>query len=529
MINFEQALKLDRTLLPAADGCTNSLRMLGRFDEALLASGYAVKLAPESPDILYRHAAALRNVGRHEEAAEVFRAVIAIAPDYTYAQGNLLHESLLTCDWRAYDNLVASVVQSVAGGKPACTPGVLLSVSDSAADQLQCARSYMTAQHPLTLSAIPASRAPASRSGARLRLAYVSGDFREHPVSNLLAGVFEHHDRDRWEPIAVSLAPPEPSSMGQRIERAFGQFLDASRMSDAEVVALLRELQVDVAVDLSGLSGAGRPGIFAARPAPVQINYLGYPGTLGSGYHDYIIADQVVIPEDARRFYAEQVLYLPHCFQPNDRSRPLPQHRPGRADCGLPENGFVFCCFNTSYKINPPVFDVWMRLLQTVPDSVLWLSDAGTTASRNLQREAAIRGVDPQRLVFAPRLPESAAHLARLQLADLFLDTFPYTAHATASDVFWAGVPLLTCRGESYAARVSASLLATIGCPELITSDLAQYETQALRLAGSDSVLRELRARIADSRSTSSLFDTEGYCRDLESAYLRAWQQAAGG
>jgi predicted O-linked N-acetylglucosamine transferase (SPINDLY family) len=340
-----------------------------------------------------------------------------------------------------------------------------------------------------------------------------------------MAGVLEQHDRDRFETIAISLTPQDGSAMSQRLKGAFAQFIDVSQSGDREVVALLRELEVDIAVDLTGLSSGSRPDLFTPRAVPVQVSFLGYPGTLGTPSYDYLLADRYVIPESDQALYDEKVVCLPHCFQPNDATRPIAERTPTRAECGLPDAGFVFCCFNTHYKINPRLFDVWMRLLDTVAGSVLWLSAGNETALRNLRREASARGIAPERLVFAERVPEMADHLARYRLADLFLDTLPYNAHTTASDALWAGVPLLTCAGNSYAARVSASLLATIGCPELITSSLEDYATLATRLAQTPALLGELRSRLAHNRLTTPLFDTRRYCRDLESAYVTMWER----
>jgi protein O-GlcNAc transferase len=525
--SFEAALRLKPELVTAADGQGSSLRALHRYEEALAAFEYALSLAPSSSDIRYRRAVALRHLLRHEDAASAFADVLRVAPQYDYALGNLLHERLQICDWSGYEELVASVSQSVLEGKRACLPGPFLSASDSAPAQLQCSRTYFADKHPAQQ---PLKSGPIVPDGHdRIRVAYVSADFREHPVSHLLAGVLEQHDRRRFDTLAISLTLPDESLIGKRVRSAFTQFVDVSQSSDREVLALLRELEVDIAVDLTGLTSGSRPGLFAVRPAPVQVNFLGYPGTLGAACYDYIVADRIVIPESDRSFYDEKVIYLPHCFQPNDTSRPSTDRVPTRAECALPDRGFVFCCFNTHYKISPRLFDVWMRLLGNTEGSVLWLAAGDETVTRNLRREAAARGVAPERLVFAPRLPEQADHLARYQLADLFLDTLPFNAHTTASDVLWAGLPLLTCRGSSYAARVSASLLTAMGCPELITSNLEDYEACAEKIAKTPAFLDELRSRLASNRLTTPLFDTQRYCRDLESAYVTMYERCKRG
>jgi predicted O-linked N-acetylglucosamine transferase (SPINDLY family) len=362
----------------------------------------------------------------------------------------------------------------------------------------------------------------------RIRLAYVSADLGFHPVSYLLAELFEIHDRRQFELTAVALRPPGATAFDARVHAAFDRFIDASALSDLEIARLMHEHEVDLAIDLMGYTGQTRIGIFAHRPAPVQVAYLGYAGTLATGYIDYLIADPTVIPAAVAAHYSEQVVHLPHTMMPRDRSV-VPAQAPTRKDAGLPERGFVFCCFNNAYKLNPPVFDVWMRLARAVPDSVLWLTDPGAEGRKNLVREAKQRGLDGRRLIFAGRTAKVEDHLARIALADLFLDTLPYNAHTTASDALWMGVPLLTCTGEAFASRVAASLLAAAGLPKLITKNLNEYEALALRLAGDPVQMARLRARLAASRAGGQLFDTASFCRSLEQAYVHMHERNAQG
>jgi protein O-GlcNAc transferase len=525
LASFEAALTLKPDLARAADGRGIALRGLKRFDEALAAFEQALRLSPHSIDILYRRAVLLRQLKRHEEAASAFMQVVALKPDYDYALGNLLHERLQVCDWTGYGELVATAEQSVRGGSRVCLPGVFLSASDSAAAQLDCARSFVADKHPPLRGPAVFTR----YQHEKIRVAYVSGDFREHPVAHLLTGVLEKHDRRRFDTIGISLRRADHSQIGERVRNAFDQFIDVSSSSDQEVSALLRELEVDIAVDLMGYTGGSRPGLFTPRPAPVQVNFLGFPGTLGTASYDYIIADRWVIPDADANFYTEKVVHLPHSFQPNDDKRRKTESVPLRAENGLPERAFVFCCFNGHYKITPEMFDIWMSLLRSVEDSVLWLADSGDMAARNLRRVASQRGVDTGRIVFASRAPELADHLARYTLADLFLDTLPFNAHSTASDALWAGVPLLTCLGNSFASRVAASLLSAMGCPELITRSPEEYAALALRLATTPEQLRELRTKLNANRLTSPLFETALYCRHLETAYTTMWERSQRG
>ena len=398
-------------------------------------------------------------------------------------------------------------------------------MSDDPALQLRCAQAYTAAKYPPAATPLCSGQ---PYTHPRLRLAYVSADFCEHALSYLLAGVFEAHDRARFEVWGIALKLGDGSAMATRVAAAFEHFVDASALSDNEVARLLREQEIDIAVDLTGHTQDARTAIFAAQPAPVQVNYLGYPGSMGAAYIDYIIADDFVIPEAARPHYAEQVVHLPDCFQGNDDQRVINAQPQTRAAHGLPEKSFIFCAFNNTYKLTPEFFDIWMRLLAAVPDSVLWLASGDASVQRNLRAEAEGRGIAPERLVFSPRI-RYAEHLARLQLADLFLDTLPFNAGTTASDALRAGVPVLTCAGRAFSARMAGSLLRALGLPELITGSLAAYEARALELAANPAALSELRARLASNRTTHPLFDTRRFTRHLEQAYLAMQQRVDAG
>jgi protein O-GlcNAc transferase len=355
-------------------------------------------------------------------------------------------------------------------------------------------------------------------------MAYVSADFHEHATAYLMAGLFEAHDKERFEITAVSFGPDAADAMRARLKPAFDRFVDVRGTSDREVARMLHNLEIDIAIDLKGFSANSRTGIFAQRAAPLQVNYLGYPGTLGADYIDYIIADRHVIPPGHEGYYTEKVVRLPETYQVNDSKRSVADWSPGRAEIGLPDPGFVFCCFNSNYKITPDIFAVWMRLLERVTGSVLWLLETNAAASDNLRREAQRRGVAPERLVFAPPMPLDR-HLARHRLADLFLDTRPVNAHTTASDALWAGLPLVTCTGDAFAGRVAASLLDAVGLPELITQNLNDYEALALQLATTPSLLSDIRAKLARNRPLHPLFDTDRQRRHIESAYIAMWER----
>jgi protein O-GlcNAc transferase len=394
-----------------------------------------------------------------------------------------------------------------------------VAVSGSPRDQLECARLWIGDTCP--------ARATPLWSGQRyrhdrIRLAYLSADFHEHAIAYLVAGLFEQHDRTRFDTIGISFCPDRDSEIRTRLKSSVGRFIDVRNKTDLEAAALLRDMEVDVAVDLTGLTGGSRPGMLALRPAPIQVNYLGYPGTMGADYIDYVIADRTVIPESDRPHYSEKVVYLPDTYAAADSRRRIADPTTSRAEAGLPETGFVFCSFNNSYKITPCMFDIWMRLLREIDGSVLWLLAADEAAVANLRREASARGVAADRLVFAQRTPV-ADHLARHALADLFLDTLPYNAHTTASDALWAGLPLVTCPGSTFAGRVAASLLNAVGLPEFVTHSLEDYAALALRLARDCDFLTATKSKLAQNRGTHPLFDTARFTRNIEAAYERMW------
>jgi protein O-GlcNAc transferase len=397
----------------------------------------------------------------------------------------------------------------------------VIGYTDDEAVHLACARRYIERK----IGAMPAPfAAGAPWRNPRIRVAYLSPDFREHPVGRLTVELFERHDRAHFEVIGISLQGGDGSALRSRLAAAFDRFEDVATMSDGDVAALLAQARIDIAVDLAGYTQGHRPEIFAYRPAPIAVSYLGYSATTGAGFIDYIVGDRSVLPPARQAFFSERVVQLPDCFMVSDSRRAIADAEPTRRAAGLPEDGVVFCAFNNHAKIAEPMFDLWMRLLGAVPGSVLWLSDARGIVADNLRAAAAARGIDPVRLVFAPRLRDFSQHLARHRLADLFLDTLPYNAHTTANDALWAGLPVLTCRGNCLAGRVASSLVEAVGLGELATANLADYEALALRLAADASERAALKARLARNRLTHPLFDTPRFTRHLEAAYRVMWE-----
>ena len=454
-------------------------------------------------------------------AEAVLARAIAQDASLLYASSLLALSKAQLCAWPGLDALHEGIQRALdAGSDDAVNAFAALSIPLPPATQLRVARRWA---RDLAASAAPALVAPAARAATSLRVGYVSSDFRTHATASLLAEVWERHDRTRLMTHAYAIAPREASSLGTRIEAAFDRFVDCSGDSIEQTARRIVEDGIEVLIDLNGYTTHAKSQIFALRPAPLQISWLGYLGTLGAEWYDYVLTDRFVCPPAQQPFFTERFLYLPDCYCPSDTRRAVAAFRPDRMACGLPEQGFVFCCFNSTYKILPAVFDIWMRLLRQIPGSVLWLAPGNATACANLRREAGDRGIDPGRLIFAPRvgLPE---HLARHVHADLFLDTIPYNAGATANDALFMGVPVLTCAGETMASRVAGSQVTAIGVPELVTTRLADYETQALTLAWQPALLQQYKDRLRVNRDTHPLFDMVRFTRSLDDRLCAAWE-----
>ena len=438
--------------------------------------------------------------------------------------GSLVLARQSLCDWTERDARLSELVAGLQAGRRVAMPFDLLAIGASPALQRACAEGFVADKCP---PSNPPLWQGERYAHDRIRIAYLSADFCDHPVSYLVAGMLEKHDRTRLQTYGISLAPRAPSPMSARIERAFENFIHGSERHDSDLAALLRAHEIDIAVDLMGHTRDSRTAIFAARPCPIQVSFVGFAGTMGAAYIDYLIADRIVVPEPDKAHFAEKIVYLPHNFLPNDDTRAIAATTPSRATEGLPERGFVFCSFNQSYKITREIFDCWMRLLHDLEGSVLWLSRSEPDTQAHLTREANARGIASERLVFARWTERQEDHLARHRLADLFLDTPVFNAHSTAADALWSGLPVLTCLGSTFAGRVAGSLLNAVGLPELITQSLAEYESLALRLARDPELHAAIKGKLARNRQTHPLFDTVRFTRHLEAAYtaMRERQQ----
>lgn len=544
---FKQALKANPRSAKALINYGITLKQLGRLNEALACQKKAVALQPKDAGLQYNLANSLRETGQFILAEKHYREALRLQPEHTgalqnlqrllsakddfagaaeicarliaqqasipYLHGSLRHLHAQCCDWRHYHAEVAECLRRIEADEAAASPFSLLAQPSSPEQQKRCASLYA---RNFTSPAIPKF----SHANPRIRIGYFSADFFSHATAFLMAELFERHDRNRFEIFAYAFDGVKNDPMLDRIKAAVEHFTDVSHLSDEEIAAQARQDRIDIAVDLKGYTQFARSGIFAQHAAPVQVNYLGFPGSMGAPFIDYIVADSVIIPPGTESNYSEHIIRLPGSYQPNDRQRRIAPDAQERNAHGLPEEGFVFCCFNNNFKITPDIFDIWMRLLTNVDGSVLWLFEDNAQVAPNLRREAAARGVDPQRLIFAARLPLDE-HLARHRHADLFLDTHYCNAHTTASDALWAGLPLVTCAGNTFASRVAASLLHACGMAELVTHSLQDYEQLCLTLARDSERLARLREHLSQQRERLPLFDTPGYVHRLESAWAQ--------
>ena len=511
LVSYERAVALAPNHVNALTNRAIALHDLRRLDQAFMASEAALAAQPDFAEALYVRGNILRDLGRLPEAQSSYERALQKAPQHPLALNGLAQVSAVLCDWAKTASLLPRLTSDVQAGRAVIQPFVLMGYSEDAALLRRCAETYVHRAAPVQ----PPLYDGKPYRHDRIRLAYLSADFHQHPTAQLMAELFERHDRNRFEVSAFAFGPDDGSAMRHRLVKAFDSFDDVRAFSEFEIARMIRAREIDIAVDLNGHTHEARPGIFSHRPAPVQVNYLVYPGTAGAGYMDYVLADRIVLPLDQQAFFSEKIIHLPDCYQANDATRGL-LPAPSRAELGLPEQAFVFCCFNNSWKIAAPVFAIWMRLLQQVPESVLWLLDSH--ASENLRAQAASHGVDAGRLVFAPKLPPDQ-HLARHHAADLFLDTLPYNAHTTCSDALYAGLPVVTCYGKAFQARVAASLLKAIDLPELVTTRPEDYEALALELANNPPLLQATREKLRRNRTTTPLYDSDRFRRNIEAAY----------
>ncbi len=523
---FQQSVRADASDIAAHYNLGNALRELGQPEQAAISYRNALRLNSRDADTHNNLGNVLREAGRLDEAIACYQEALRLNPALHHARAHLLHQRQHICDWQELADEVTEIRRLVRE-EPAAqiSPFAFLSLpGTTAAEQRRCAENWVANRYTRLIEDGKRLDYRFSKAAKpKLRIGYLSGDFRLHPLAFLATELFELHDRAQFEIHAYSYGVDDQTPTRKRLEAAFDHFADIRPMSLHEAAKHIYDDGIDILVDLTGFTQTSRTGILALRPAPIQVNWLGFPGTMGAPFADYLISDNFITPPDQAHHYSEQLVRMPDTYQPNDRLRPVAATLT-RTEYGLPESGFVFCCFNQTFKITPQLFDIWMNLLRKTAKSVLWLLDCNIWAQENLRKAAQARNVDPSRLIFAPRVPVEQ-HLARQKLADLFLDTLPYNAHTTTSDALWVGLPVVTCAGETFAARVAGSLLRAAGMPELVTGTLQDYESQALHLATHSEALHSIRTRLEQTRGTMPLFDTERFARQLERAYLSMWQR----
>jgi len=519
--HYRRALNVNPKRAVAHAGFGGANRLIGDLEGAIACYRMAIELDPENADVHLQLAETLKVQGQLEDALASYSRALALNPDHVSALGGMTHVRQHLCKWDGIETMWRRLREAVATGSGGqISPFSLLSIPTTPAEQLACAKAW--AQRELLPFALARSgmafSSLAPRSRQRLRIGYLSWGFHRHATAYLIAQLFELHNRDRFEVFAYAHGPDDKSAIRARLQEACDRFTDVSRESYLVTAKRIQDDGVDILVDLTGYTLGCRPQILALRPAPVQVNWLAYPGTMGTDSIDYLVADPFIIPDGSESFYTEKVVRLPDCYQINDRKRAMSDHVPSREDCGLPDGAFVYCCFNQAYKILPDVFASWMRILSATPGSVLWLLETNRWATENLRRAAAEQGIAAERIVFAPHRPV-ADHLARYRLADLALDTFPYTSHTTAADALWAGCPLVTRVGDTFASRVAGSVLVSAGLHDLVTDNARDFERLVIELATTPGRLNDLRRRVQEGRDTCPLFDTPRFVRNLENAY----------
>ena len=516
LAHYDEALNLKPDYAEAWSNKGAVLFVLKRHEEAVTHYEKALNLKPDYAEAWSNKGVALNELKRYDEALAHYNKALNLKPDIDWMYGDLVHTKMKICNWSDFLDSLETVFKKVTASEKVIIPFTLLALTDNPTLHKKSSEIYAQDRYLFNPVLGPIPKYPKKH---KIRIGYYSSDFGDHAVSILTAELFELHDRSKFEIIAFSFGVNDKSPLRLRVSKAFNQFIDVNGMSDIDIAKLSRELCIDIAVDLTGHTQYARTGIFSYRVAPIQISYIGYLGTMGANYYDYIIADKTIITDNSQKFYSEKTLYLPS-YQVNDRKRIISERQFTRAELGLPDTGFIFCCFNNNYKILPPTFEGWMRILNAVEGSVLFLYAENKWVKSSLKKEAEARGINSSRLVFGGPMPNDE-YLARYQACNLFLDTFPYNAGTTASDALWAELPVLTLMGQSFASRMAASILNAIGLPELITSTQEEYESLAIELALNSKKLADINLKLETNRLTAPLFDTPLFTKNIEVAYIK--------
>ena len=521
LASISQAVAIQPRFPEAWNNLGVTFHYLKRYSEAITSYDRAITLRADYAEAWANRGFSLIEAGLYEAAIESYTRAIELNPYIDFALDFLIYSKMTICDWSALDVKLQALEEGIRSGGKVSMPFPLLGLFDDPCLHKVATQNYVKSKLGVSSALGPI---PKLQKRQKIRVAYFSMDFREHPVARLLAELIESHNRKKFEVLGFSFGENTQDLMRQRLERSFDGFFDVQNLDEIEIAKLSRKLNVDIAIDLGGHTKNSRPKIFSYRAAPIQINYLGYPGTMGMSEMDYLVADPVLVPEAYRQNYSEKLIVLPNCYQANDTKRRISEAEFTYEELGLSKTGVVFCCFSSNWKILPDVFDSWMRILIAVENSVLWLFEDNSIAASNLRKRAVLRGVDADRIVFARRM-ENERHLARYRYVDLFLDTYPYNAHTTASDALWIGAPVLTLKGRSFAAGVAASLLKSVGLEDLVTSSAEEYEARAVSLGSNPPALSALKERLVLRKQSAPLFNMALLSKDLESAYKIAYDR----
>ena len=513
--SYKKAIMLKPKFVEAHNNLGVILKDLGKFDDAEASYKKAIEYKVDYAEALSNLGEVQKSLGRIDDSLSNYKYAYQLKPDLDYLLGALIHLKMNFCIWDDLPKNINMLTKKINNGEKASTPFALLSLIDDPSIHKKAAEIYSNDKFPRS-NIFP--RIPQYHGHEKIRIGYFSADFWNHPTSYLTAELYENHDRKKFEIHAFSFGLDTNDKFNIRIKEGVDYFHDVRTMSDYDVVKLVRSLEIDIAIDLKGFTGMNRQGIFAMSTAPIQVSYLGYPGTMAVDYLDYLIADRTLILKEKEKDYSEKIVYMPNSYQPNVSKKSAFKSSLTRQDVGLPNRGFVFCCFNNQYKITPLTFAGWMRILKATDGSVLWLLVSNINAAKNLKKEAVKLGINEDRLIFANYIPNEE-HLKRIQLADLFIDTLPYNAHTTASDALRMGLPVLTCIGDSFAGRVAASLLNAVRLPELITTSQDQYESSAIALAKNPEKMKIIKDKLINNLNKTTLYDAALYTRNLEVAY----------
>jgi len=513
--NYDLAINLNPNLAEVYNNKGNALKEIRKFEEAIKNYDLAINLNPNFAEAYFNTATTLQDIKNFEKAVLYFEKALLLDKEIPFCKGYLLHAKMLCCNWSGLNELYKEIYNDVEKNRYSATPFGYQAICDDESNLQKCAQLYSNKRFPEIKNNLFSKKVSKNK---KIKIGYLCGEFREQATSILMTEVWEKHNKEDFEIIAFDSGWDDKSVRRNRIINAFDKFIDISKVSDLDAAKIIYKEQIDILINLNGFFGTGRPVVFSYRPAGIQINYLGFPGTIGSKYIDYILCDQTVVPLESKKFYNEKIIYLPDSYQANDTKRNISDKKFLREELSLPNESFVFCCFNNNYKITPNMFDVWARLLKKIDNSVLWLIEGNSEATENLKKEVKIRNIDASRLIFAKRM-KLEDHLARHKNADLFLDTLPYNAHTTASDSLWAGLPVLTCLGKAFPGRVAASLLRSLDLPELITYSENEYISKAEELALNKEKLTLIKNKLDINKFSQPLFNTELFCRSLESAF----------